>query len=103
MNIFKQLFGSQDTPDLQNLVNNGAYLVDVRTPQEFAQGSVKGAVNIPLDVLPAELSKFKNKDNIIVFCRSGNRSGQAKIFLESKGISNVSNGGPLDNVKQFVK
>lgn len=103
MNIFKQLFGGQDTADLQNLVNDEAFLVDVRTPLEFEQGSVKGAVNIPLDALPSELSKFKNKHNTIVFCRSGSRSGQAKIFLENNGIPNVTNGGSLDNVKQFVK
>ena len=50
------------------------FLVDVRTPEEFNSGSVDGAINIPLSVLEQELSQFKNKENIIVFCRSGARS-----------------------------
>ena len=103
MNIFKQLFGGSATADLQNLIDDEAFLVDVRTPLEFSQGNVKGSVNIPLDSVPAQLTKFKNKKNIIVFCRSGNRSGQAKTILEQNGFSNVVNGGTWDNVNQFVK
>jgi len=48
------------------------------------------------------LTKFKGKKNIIVFCRSGNRSGQAKSILEQHGFTNVINGGAWDNVSQFV-
>ncbi len=102
MNIFKQLFGSTATPDLKNLIGEGAFLVDVRTPGEFKQDHVKGSVNIPLDTLPSQLSKFKNKKNIIVFCRSGNRSSQAKNILEQNGFTNVVNGGTWHNVNQFV-
>jgi rhodanese-related sulfurtransferase len=70
-------------------------------PSEFAGGSAKGAVNIPLDTVASQISKFKNKKNIVVFCRSGNRSGQAKSILEANGISNVTNGGTWDNVAQY--
>ena len=65
-------------------------------------GSVKGAVNIPLGTIASQLSKFKNKDNIVVFCRSGNRSRQAQQFLEQSGITNVINGGTWEQVQQFV-
>ena len=61
-----------------------------------------GAVNIPLDSLTSQLPKFKDKENIIVFCRSGNRSGQAKLLLEENGYKNVVNGGTWENVNQFV-
>jgi len=69
------------------------FLVDVRTPAEFAQGSVRGAVNIPLNELPQRMAEFQEKENIVVFCRSGARSAQAKAFLDSKGVNNVENGG----------
>jgi rhodanese-related sulfurtransferase len=54
-----------------------------------------------LDTVASQISKFKNKKNIVVFCRSGNRSGQAKSILEANGISNVTNGGTWENVAQY--
>lgn len=84
---------------MQDVINaKGTFLVDVRTPAEFAEGSAKGAVNIPLDKVEAELEQFKGKEAIVVFCRSGNRSGQAKYVLEQKGIQNIINGGTWQNV-----
>ncbi len=60
---------------MQDIINaNGTFLVDVRTPGEFEGGSAKGAVNIPLDSIMNELDQFEGKENIDVFCRSGNRS-----------------------------
>jgi len=81
----------------------GSFLVDVRTPQEFKEGSAPGAINIPLDQVPTQIDKFKGKDNIVVFCRSGNRSGQAKKILEENGITNVLNGGSWGNVKKSLE
>jgi phage shock protein E len=89
MNFLKQLFGGAPTADLKSLVDEGAFLVDVRSPGEFADGHVKGSVNIPLDRIVTQLGKFKDKKNIIVFCRSGNRSSMAKNLLEQNGIKNV--------------
>jgi phage shock protein E len=103
MNIFQTLFGGAKPTDLKNIINEGAFLVDVRTPGEFVGGHVKGSVNIPLDSIPNHLTKFKNKKNIIVFCRSGGRSSQAKSILEQNGFANVVNGGTRDHVNQFVK
>jgi rhodanese-related sulfurtransferase len=103
INLLKRLFGTSAKPDLKLLIDEGAYLVDVRTPQEHAQSKVKGSVNIPLDSMSNHLAKFKDRKHIIVFCRSGNRSSQAKSILERNGFSNVVNGGTSDNVKQFVK
>jgi rhodanese-related sulfurtransferase len=56
-----------------------------------------------LDKISSQIEKFKNKNNIVVFCRSGNRSGQAKSILERNGITNVINGGSFGNVKQYIK
>ena len=103
MSIFQKLFGGGQTVDLQSVIQQGAFLVDVRTPAEFAGGHVKGSVNIPLNTVPAQLVKFKNKKNIIVFCQSGGRSGQAKSILEQNGFTNVINGGTWHNVDQYLK
>ena len=97
------LFGGNSTVNLKSIIEEGAYLVDVRTTGEFAEGHVKGSVNIPLDKVSSMLSEFKNKKNIVVFCRSGGRSSQAKLILEQNGFSNVVNAGTWDHVANFVK
>jgi rhodanese-related sulfurtransferase len=102
MGFLQQLFGGGQTADLKNIIEQGAFLVDVRTPGEFAGGHVKGSVNIPLNTIPTQLSKFKNKKNIIVFCLSGGRSSQAKSLLEQNGFTNVINGGTWNHVNQYV-
>lgn len=97
------LFGGGSGTDLKNVIAEGAFLVDVRSPGEFAEGHVKNSVNIPLDRIAAELPKFKNKKNIVVFCRSGNRSSMAKSVLEQNGFTNVINGGTWTNVNSYFK
>ena len=101
--IFKNLFSQGNSVNLETFISDGAFMVDVRTPAEFAEGSVKGSVNIPLDKVPTQLNKFKDKKHIIVFCRSGNRSSQAKSILQQNGFTNVINGGTWQNVNKFVK
>jgi phage shock protein E len=91
------------TQKIKPTAKNETFYVDVRTPAEFAQGSVNGAVNIPLDQIESQLAKFRGKKNIVVFCRSGNRSSQAKIILEQNGITNVTNGGSWEDVKAKLK
>lgn len=102
MGFFSAIFGGTDNAKLTEAIEEGAFLVDVRSAGEFASGSAKGAVNIPLDKIGSQLPKFKGKKNIVVFCRSGNRSGQAKSILEQKGFQNVINGGTWSNVDQCV-
>ena len=100
--IFKNMFSKKDTTQMEKLIKEGAFLVDVRTPAEFAEGHVKGSTNIPLDQVANQLEKFKGKEQIIVFCRSGNRSGQAKMILEQNGIKNVTNGGTWQDVNEAI-
>lgn len=103
MGILQSLFGGGKTVDLKSVINEGAFLVDVRTPAEFAEAHVPGSVNIPLDKIASELPRFRGRKNIVVFCRSGARSGQAKTMLEQSGFANVVNGGSWDQVSRFVK
>lgn len=98
----RTIMAGPDNGQLTEAIKDGAFLVDVRSPGEFALGSVKGAVNVPLERIAGELTRFKGKSGIVVFCRSGNRSGQAKRILEQNGFENVINGGTWENVQQCV-
>lgn len=100
--FIKNLVDSNDSNLTEILSSSNVFLVDVRTPQEFASGSVKNAVNIPLDQIINKISMLKNQTNIVVFCRSGNRSNMAKNILKQNGITNVTNGGSLQNVLKNI-
>ena len=103
MGFFGSIFGGSSTNEnLATLINEGAFLVDVRSSGEFADCHVNGSVNIPLDQVQNQLAKFKEKENIVVFCRSGNRSSQAKSILEQNGFTNVTNGGAWQVVNQII-
>nr|WP_314837985.1 rhodanese-like domain-containing protein [uncultured Flavobacterium sp.] len=84
------------------MILEGALLIDVRSQNEFVQGNAKGSVNIPLDQIENNLHQLRGKTNIIVFCRSGNRSGQAKLLLNKNGIVNVTNGGTWGNIQDIL-
>lgn len=89
-----KLFSGKKSEEMQKLIDQGAQIVDVRTPGEFKSNHVKGSVNIPLASISSNIKKFKGaKKPIILVCASGNRSGQALRFLQSNGIENVYNGG----------
>lgn len=94
MNFFKSIFSGPDTAMLKQVITDGAIVVDVRTPGEFAGGHPKGAKNIPLDALPAKINQIKGWNKpVVVCCASGMRSSRAKSLLESKGIE-VHDAGP---------
>ena len=72
-------------------------IVDVRRPDETAQGTIPGAILMPLDNLSATYSTLPKKGKLIVYCRSGHRSAQAVQFLLDHGYKNAvsMNGGYL--------
>ncbi|HOP28171.1 MAG TPA: rhodanese-like domain-containing protein [Spirochaetota bacterium] len=87
--------------EIKQWIDKGALIVDVRTPEEFAAARFEGAVNIPLSELEKNLQIFGDKDmKIIVYCRTGNRSGQAKKILIKNGFENVINGGGLSDMNK---
>jgi rhodanese-related sulfurtransferase len=100
--FLKSLFIKEPAIDLTEVIARKPFLVDVRTPGEFTQGHPKGAVNIPLDRVSAHIEKFKGKKDIVVFCRSGNRSSQAKSILQAKGFTNVVDAGTWENVARLT-
>lgn len=74
----------------------------VRSYMEFMGGNVEGSINIPLQEIPQRIEEFKSEHPVVVCCASGNRSGQAAMYLKSMGIDNVVNGGSWLDVN-FLK
>lgn len=76
-------------------------IIDVRSAEEFNAGHIEKAINIPHTEISEKISQHeKNKDaQIIVYCRSGRRSGIAKSKLEAMGYTNVTNAGGYEDLK----
>jgi phage shock protein E len=88
--------GGANSNTVHDKIKAGALVVDVRTPAEFASEAYPGATNIPLSELGTRLDKLGDRKRaIVVYCRSGSRSGQAKAILEKNGFADVTNGGGL--------
>lgn len=71
-------------------------IIDVRTKEEYESGKILNAINIPLDQIEniLDIEKDKNK-YLFVYCRSGNRSGQAVRKLNELGYTNAYNVGGI--------
>src|SRR5690348_5207303 len=88
--------GDVSSAQARQLVQAGARLVDVRTPGEFAAGHIAGAVNIPVQQLDARMHELEPKDRaVVLYCRSGQRSGNAARLLKGAGFSAVHDLGPM--------
>ena len=90
-------FRNHPVDDYTALVDERTQLVDVRQPYELAEGTLDGAVNIPLDQLVVRVRELDPDRRTVVFCRSGGRSQQAAEFLAAAGFGDVINlaGGML--------
>jgi rhodanese-related sulfurtransferase len=73
--------------------SQGVLLVDVREPEEYAQGHAPGATLIPLGQLEQRLSELGSRKDrpIALICRSGSRSGKAQVLLEKAGFTKAVN------------
>lgn len=89
----KGLFKKQPTVNYAEMVQQGAQILDVRTPQEFGFGHIDGAKNIPLQTLQSSLKRLNKKRIIITCCASGVRSANARKILLANGFEQVYNGG----------
>ncbi len=69
---------------------NGAYLLDVREPSEWNEAHVEGAVLIPLGELSARMGELPTDKDVLIICRSGNRSGQARDLLRAAGLNRTT-------------
>ncbi len=75
--------------DAIQLIDDGAFLLDVRTPAEYQEAHLEGSTLIPLDTLAARADELPRDEPIVIYCRSGNRSLQAVYLLEQAGFERV--------------
>src|SRR5579884_1647047 len=80
-----------DVAGARRLQQQGARLIDVREPREFADGHAVGARNIPLGQVGARLDDIPADGPVLLICRSGHRSGQAQEMLRRQGRTNTYN------------
>lgn len=73
-------------------------VIDVREQWEYDEGHIPNVTHIPMDDIPNRLSEIPTDKEVVVTCRSGNRSGQVADFLRQQGYTNIHNmsGGILD-------
>lgn len=79
--------------DAAQRFEGGAFMLDVRTEAEWNQGHVEGAVLIPLDQLSTRVSEVPADRDVLIICRSGNRSGQARDLLRAAGLKQTTSVG----------
>ncbi|MBC7859685.1 MAG: rhodanese-like domain-containing protein [Burkholderiaceae bacterium] len=92
---------SAETPPVQTIAvaqgrlmaSQGALLIDVREPDEYAEGHAPGSVLIPLGQLPGRLAELRASQDkpVALICRSGRRSARAAEILRQAGFSKVYN------------
>lgn len=88
--------GTLTPAEARVLAAQDAVMLDVRTPEEFAEGHLEGAVNVPVQVLEAgKVPDVPREQPVIVYCRSGRRSAKAAELLRAQGYSQVYDLGPM--------
>jgi phage shock protein E len=88
------------SPEVLSAITHQALIVDVRTSEEFADGHYPGAINIPHETILEGLNQLgvTTDTSVILYCRSGNRSGQAEQVLQEKGFTEARNAGGLETL-----
>jgi len=99
MNFLKQFFGKK--VNLQEVISNGAVILDVRTKGEYQSGHIRNSINIPVANLSQNLKKLNKNKPIITCCASGSRSASAMSVLKSNGFEEVYNGGSWLSLRKY--
>ncbi len=86
-------YNNVDPVEFQKLIDEGGVVLDVRSPGELAEGSIKGytQINFFEGSFKAEIEKLDKSKTYLVYCRSGNRSGQACAIMDGMGFENLYN------------
>ncbi len=90
-NIMHGRFKQVRVSEVRSLVESGAVIIDVREVNEFANGHLKGALNIPLSEFRERMHEIPKDVPVYVHCRSAQRSYNAVMALENSGYENVYN------------
>ena len=93
------------SPEVLSAITHQALIVDVRTPEEFSDGHYPGAINIPHETILEGLNQLgvTADTSVILYCRSGNRSGKAMTILKQQGYTNVINAGGIDQAQLLLE
>ncbi len=83
-------------------LSQDAVIIDVRTPGEFASGHLEGAINIDVQSadFAAQVMELDKDGEYFIYCRSGNRSGQAIAQMNQMGFSDMTNGGSVADASE---
>jgi rhodanese-related sulfurtransferase len=100
MKFLELIFGKK--VNLQEVVSNGAVILDVRTKAEYQSGHLKNSINIPIDKLSQNIKKLSKNKPIITCCASGARSASARKMLKSNGFEKVYNGGSWYSLRKYT-
>jgi phage shock protein E len=84
--------------EIRELVENGGQLIDVRSNQEFNQGALKNAINMPVESVPHFTETIDKNKPVMLYCVSGMRANLVKRFLESLGFNYVYNLGGISHL-----
>ena len=90
---------------ISELLNTpGTTIIDVRSPMEFAEQSIPGAINIPVDLIQTRIHDIKEMPApYLLYCKSGGRSGMASAILKQSGVDEVYNGGGIHDLLAEIK
>ncbi|WP_026706779.1 rhodanese-like domain-containing protein [Flavobacterium frigidarium] len=100
--FLKKILGVGPATKYAELMQQSAVILDVRSPAEFKQGHIKGALNMPLNELEKLVSKIKKDSIVITCCASGMRSASAKNILKNSGYEKVYNGGNWSSLNNKI-
>ncbi|MEZ5276090.1 MAG: rhodanese-like domain-containing protein [Opitutaceae bacterium] len=97
--------GSLKEEDALKYLDAGAVVIDVRTPAEFANKSIPGVINIPLDQLADRIAEVvpEKEQIVLLHCRSGNRSGHGTKVLKSMGYESTYNLGSFGHAARIME
>jgi rhodanese-related sulfurtransferase len=84
-------YGNVDVAEARDLIGEkgGLVILDVRTVSEYESGHLEGAINIPVEALSGRLSELNPNDELLVYCRTGNRSTTAVGILKENGYDRI--------------
>ena len=99
--LIKKIFSGPDV-NFKELINDGAVIIDIRSPVEYNEGHLQGSKNYPLESIRNKVNELKKQGKpVITVCRSGARSEMAKGILQSSGIV-AYNGGAWTSLKNKI-
>jgi len=96
-NIMEGMVSTVQWHEIDEIIEQGGYLIDVRTPQEVSRGAIKGSVNIPVDELRNRLDEIPTDKDLYVTCQVGMRGYLATRILAGNGfhVKNLDGGYKL--------